>query len=82
VFAAQPTDSRHVIAIGAHTLSALPARGSRFIRRKLMGGAFLMGGTTTLAGNLALAISVHGRKTTISCSGLHSLLRLFFPTSH
>jgi len=71
-----------VIAIGAYALAPLPACRAGFIRGKLMGGPLLMGGATALSGNLALAISVHGSKTTISCSGLHSLLRSFYPTSH
>src|SRR5690348_6907282 len=59
-FAAATADRRHVLAVAADGHAALAARGARLARVELVRRALLVRGTTTLAGDLTLLLTIHG----------------------
>jgi hypothetical protein len=59
-------DRRHVLAITTHGLAALASGHPRLIGRPLVRRTFRMRSTTTLAGDLALAIAIHRGESAIA----------------
>src|SRR5688500_18707376 len=62
--AALATDGRHVLAVAAHRLAALPPSRSSLVRVELVRGALLVRRATALAGDLALPFRVHRGEAT------------------
>jgi len=60
--AALSADPRHVGAVAADRLATLLACSASLGRRKLMRGPTLVGDTSTLGGNLSLALLTHAGK--------------------
>jgi hypothetical protein len=63
-FAAFAANLRHVDSVPAYGLAAFASGLARFIRRKLMCGAFFVGRFTAFSGNLAFSFFAHGCKST------------------
>jgi hypothetical protein len=55
-------------AVGTHPLAAFTARSAGLVGGKFMSRTLLVRCLTALAGDLALAIAIHGCKSTISSS--------------
>jgi len=56
-------DLSHVLTVPAHRFSSKPTCLRRFLTVKLVGRAPLVSGPPTLAGDLALLLGIHSRKT-------------------
>jgi hypothetical protein len=64
------SDLCHVGTVATHRFTALLACPPGFGRRKLVGGAPLVGGAATLRRNLALALLIHPSKATTTIRSL------------
>ena len=62
---ASAADFGHVLAVDAHFFAAFPPGGTGFIGREFVGLALLMSSPTAFAGNLPLAMGVHGCESTV-----------------